>query len=90
MIIVPELMRQLGLIPLDKASKIFSLERQYSAPRVKIPKLIALGYEFANIEAVVFGLSEHLGADMLIGLKFLKKFSDMHVSFKRSYVELTR
>ena len=89
-IVVPQLAQRLGLIRLEKQSQVFSLEQQYTAFRVKIPCLLALGYEFQDLEAIVFGLSEHLGADMLIGLKFLKKFSDLHVSFKKSYVELTR
>ena len=89
-IIIPELAERMGLKFLGKTSNICSLEQKYVAGKVLIPRLHTLGYEFQNLEAVVFGLSEHLGADLLIGLKFLKRFSDLHISFKNSYVELTR
>ena len=89
-IIVPSLAEFLELKLLGKQSNIFSLEQKYVAKKALIPRLTALGYEFKNLEAVVFGLSEHLGAELLIGLKFLRKFSDLHISFKKSYLELTR
>lgn len=90
LVIIPRLAEELQLEVSTKKSHILTVDQHHIVPLVIVPKLLCLGYEARNVNASVFGLPEKTGVEIIIGLKFLKQFSDMHISFKKGYIELTR
>jgi hypothetical protein len=90
MILLPRLIEPLGLDLVQRKSHIITVGGTFIVPKVHIPRIYALGYELRDVEALAYELPEKIGVEVILGLKFFKKFTQLNLNFKEYYVEILR